>query len=393
MLNLKFLFLITFVFTSSAQARIDLSGQEDVLPAVAKKLHQIEKQLNNQRLFVTSANFNWPELTEFREDLMFVVAHDPSGPVNKETPQELLPSTLTGKLRVSFSKLESSAFQIDDLVQTVEWTLFENAMEKFIKYRDNHLYVPARTMIRSGLLLGHLDRVKQLANVILKGDEKSRNISLRVIDPVIEKLSQELNHLNVSVHSLQEYNKPPAPEVKTIYQDIHRSELIVLVTGILFIGVFGTVLLQRISKGLNKSHATKPIDVKPEGFDYYAWLKQLETNLHAFKTNEDNLTEEHINLKNLGFELRESRKALNLAENQQDFYLSLDQLNSSAPRLEDYFEKINLKKNAELSRRLVNHIVQLCEAIEARHEISLIESKARGRVPKNDTQMLDMKVA
>jgi hypothetical protein len=165
------------------------------------------------------------------------------------------------------------------------------------------------------------------------------------------------------------------------------------VTGILFIGVFGTVLLQRISKGLNKSHATKPIDVKPEGFDYYAWLKQLETNLHAFKTNEDNLTEEHINLKNLGFELRESRKALNLAENQQDFYLSLDQLNSSAPRLEDYFEKINLKKNAELSRRLVNHIVQLCEAIEARHEISLIESKARGRVPKNDTQMLDMKVA
>ena len=91
--------------------------------------------------------------------------------------------------------------------------------------------------------------------------------------------------------------------------------------------------------------------------------------------------------------MRESRKALNLAENQQDFYLSLDQLNSSAPRLEDYFEKINLKKNAELSRRLVNHIVQLCEAIEARHEISLIESKARGRVPKNDTQMLDMKVA
>jgi hypothetical protein len=109
--------------------------------------------------------------------------------------------------------------------------------------------------------------------------------------------------------------------------------------------------------------------------------------------NEDNLTEEHINLKNLGFELRESRKALNLAENQQDFYLSLDQLNSSAPRLEDYFEKLNLKKNTELSRRLVTHIVQLCEAIEARHEISLIESKARGRVPKNDTQMLDMKVA
>jgi hypothetical protein len=381
------------MFTSSVYARIDLTGEEDVLAGVAKKLNQIEQQLSNQRLFVASANFNWPELTEFREDLMFVVAHDPSGPVKIDTPHELLPSSLTERLRISFSKLESSAFQIETLVQTVEWTLFGDEIEKFIKFRDEHFYVNARAMIRSGVLLGHLERVKQVADVILRGDERSRNISLRVIDPVIEKLSLELNHLNVSVTKIQEYNKPPVPEVKTIFQEKNKSELILLVAGVLFVGVMGTFSLQWIFRAINKTRDAQKKTIKPEGFDYYEWLKLLEANLQAFKTNEDKLTEDHINLKNLGFELSESRKALNLAENQQDYYLSLDQLNSSAPKLEDYFDKMNIKKNADLSRRLVKHIVQLCEAIESRHEITFVEYQGRGRVPKIDPQIFDVKAA
>jgi hypothetical protein len=389
----KILFLANLVIISSAQARIDLTGSEDALPLVAKKLMQIEEQLKNQRIFVTTASFNWPELTAFREDLLFVVAHDPFGSVKKDLPKELLPTNLTERLRVSFSKLEASAYQIGTFIKSEEWTVFKNDMDVFLKHRDEHLYVPARGMIRSGLLLGNLNKLNDAAALLIKGDITSQNISLRVIDPVIEKLSQELEFLNVSVHKLQEYNKPLPIVPKTIFQEKNIYELGLLAAVALSLGFLVTILVQWTFKILSKPAPIPVVITKPEGFDYYEWLKRLEANLNALKNNEEKLTEEHINLKNLGVELSQSREGLNMAENQQEYYLSLEQLNSSAPRLEEYFDKFDIKKNGEQSRRLVKLVVQLCDAIETRQEITFVESKGRGKVPRVDSQILDMKAA
>jgi hypothetical protein len=389
----KIFFLANLVIVSSLYAGVEITSGEDALPLVAKKLAQIQEHLKNQRIFVTSASFEWPELNAFREELMFVVAHDPFGSVKKDLPKELLPSNLTERLRVSFSKLEGSAFQIGDFIKKEEWTVFKSDMDLFFKHRDVHLYVPARGMIRSGLILGHITKLKDAASLMIKGNETSKNISLRVIDPVIEKLSQELSLLNVSVHKLEEYKKPLPVEPKSIFQEKNIYELGLLAGAVLFMGVLITLVLQWTSKKLTKAAPAPKEIVKPEGFDYYEWLKRLEANLNAFKINEEKLTEEHINLKNLGIELSQSRKGLNLAENQQEYYLSLEQLNSSAPKLEEYFEKFDIKKNGDLSRRLVKLVVQLCDAIESRHEITFVESKGRGKVPRVDSQILDMKAA
>lgn len=389
---LKIYFVITFIFMNSVQARID-SGDGDVLSAVSQKLIQIEKQLKDQRVFVTTATFDWQEYKEFRDELMFVVAHDPAGPVPKDTPAELMPSHLTQRLKVSFSKFESSAYQIGSLVQKEEWNLFKSEMDKFISFRDEFLYVPARGMIRSGILTEYLDKVNDSAGIIMKSNENSKNISVRVIDPVIEGLTQELNHLNFSVRQLREFNQPQQVEVKTVFQEKNYFELILLSAAALFVGFLGTVSFQWIFKKFAKPASSQVTSPNPQAFDYYEWLKGLEINLKAFKTNEEKLTEEHITLKNLSRDLHESRKGLNLAENHQDYYTSLEQLNSAAPKLEEYFEKLNIKKNAEVSRRMVKMVVQLCDAIESRHEISFTEHKGKLKASKLDPQVVEINAA
>jgi hypothetical protein len=63
---------------------------------------------------------------------------------------------------------------------------------------------------------------------------------------------------------------------------------------------------------------------------------------------------------------------MNLAENQKDFYSSLDMLNIHAPKIEEHFENFDIVKNADLSRKLVKLIVQLCEAIEKNQKITFL---------------------
>ena len=246
-------------------------------------------------------------------------------------------------------------------------------------------------MIRSGLLTGHLDKLEKSAALILKANDTSKNISVRVIDPVIENLSKELGQLNFSVSQLQESNKPQP--LTTFFQEANYFEIIMLVMGALILGIFATVAVQWSFKKFSQKGKLQQSDTNPNVFEYYEWLKRLESNLKAFKVNEEQLTEEHINLKILGMELCESRKRLNLADNQQDYYLSLEMLNSAAPKLEDYFEKVNIKKNAELSRRMIKLVIQLCDAIESRHEISLVEPKGKAKAAKFETQAVALNVA
>jgi hypothetical protein len=371
---LKILFLMTLTITTTVHAGVEKS--EDVLSTVSQKLIQIEHHLKDQRVFVTAATFEWTEFNEFREDLMFVVAHDPAGQVPKDTTPEMLPSHLTQRLKVSFSRLEASVYQIEGLARHEEWTLLKTEMDQFISLREEFFYGPARGMIRSGVMTGHMDKLKVAAGIIMKGTATSKNVSVRVIDPVIEGLSQELNHLNFSVRQLKEFNKPVPVEPKTIFQPKNYLELVMTAGAALFIGFLVTVTCQWIAKKFAKEPAPV-IEIRPIAFDYYEWLKGLEVNLKAFKTHEDKLTEEHITLKSLSHELHAARKGLNLAENQQDYYVSLEQLNAAAPRLEEYFEKMNIKKNAEVSRRMVKMVVQLCDAIESRHEITLTEQRGK----------------
>jgi hypothetical protein len=104
--------------------------------------------------------------------------------------------------------------------------------------------------------------------------------------------------------------------------------------------------------------------------------------LQSFKNQEEKVSEQYINLKEHSLELSQARKGLNQADNQQDYYESLNQLNSSAPKIEDYFEKVNLKSHTDSSRRLISQMVQLCDAIENKKEMSFDAEKPQLRVIK-----------
>lgn len=383
---MKSIFLLSLLIMNSAFAGIAMTGDEDVLSKVESKLNQIEERLKDHRLFISPAIFNWSELSEFKAELMFVVAHDPSGAISKDTPEELSPSHLTQQLKFSFSKLEASVYEIGSLVKMEEWVHFKTDMEQFFKYREDFMYIAARSMIKTGDLTAKLDRLKNAAVVIMKVGEKSQHISVRVIDPVIEGLSSEMNKMNNSVRQLQEFRKPRPVEVTTIFQKKNKVELGMVAGGAFLFAVMGTLFVQWVGSKFEKDAAPTVTPTRSNGFNYNEWLMRLEGSLKTFKMNEDKVTEDQIILKNYGHALSEARKKLNLSDNQQDFYESLEQLNTAALPIEAYFEKLNVKKNAEISRRMINQVVQLCDALEAKQEIVM-------RTSKIDPEVVELRIA
>lgn len=391
-----YLLLATCCTANFAHAEIEKSGGEDVLAEVSQKLTQINHHLKDQRVFIAPASFEWKELKIFQEELMFTVAHDPNGPGSKEGPRELAPAFLTQKLKVAFANLEASVFQIGHLRKSSEWISVKTNMEKFLTYREDFLYAPARALMKSGDVRAEFDNLNNAAKIILKGNETSKNLSVRVIDPVIENLSQELSRLNTSVGQLEELRKPQPIIPKTIFLEKNIQELGFLAITAMALGFLATMFFQWVYRSFSKTEAVAEAPVAPvvkNGFNYHDWLKHLEVNLKAFKNSEDKLVEECIHLKHLGTVLSDARRGLNLADNNQEYYESLEKLNSSAPKLEDYFEKINIKKNAEMSRRLIKQVVQLCDAIEAKQEIILTESKEKAKSSKSEAQVTELNVA
>lgn len=366
---MKLFFLLSFLIVNTASAEIKITGDEDVLSNVESKLSQIEARLKDQRLFVAPAVFKWTELSDFREEIMFAVAHDPSGPVLKDTPEQLTPTHLTQKLKLSFEKLEESVYQISTLVKSAEWISFKADVELFLKHREEFLYVPARQMIRSGELTSKFDRLKETASNMLKLSEKSQHISVRVIDPVIEELSGELHSMNIAVRQLQDFRKPRPVEITTIFQEKNQKELGMLAGAVFLVTVMLSLMVQWIASKFKKP-VSLPEVVQPKNLNYSDWLNRLENNLKSFKTHEDKMTEDQIKLKNSAHALSESRKKLNQTDNQQEFYESLEQLNASAMQIEGYFESLNVKKNSDVSRRVISQVVQLCDALESNQEIN-----------------------
>jgi hypothetical protein len=195
-------------------------------------------------------------------------------------------------------------------------------------------------------------------------------------------MANELSVLNKLVSQLEELRKPRPVENLSLYQQKFYPQLwtfgiMVFVSGILLTLAF--VWLQR--KLVKVPSETKTL-VPSNTFNYYEWLKKLEANLQSFKNQEEKVSEQYINLKELSLELSQARKGLNQADNQQDYYESLDQLNKSAPKIEDYFHNVNLKSHTDSSRRLISQMVQLCDAIENKKEMSFDAEKPQLRVIK-----------
>ena len=310
------------------------------------------------------------------------MAHDPNGPVSKDTPTELSPAFLTQKLKVSWNALELSVLEVAELEKDTEWESLKIDMAQFFKLREDFLYQPARSMIKSGLIVGRLQKIKEAATRSLQNSKENKNVSVKVVDPYVEKMAYELAVLNRSVRELDALRNPPPVEVPTIYKPVLYQELFVFGSGVFFSGIFLACTFMWIKKKLTKTPVEEKPVVNKSAFNYYEWLKRLETNLQAIKNNEENTSEQYINLKGLAHQLSEARKNLNLADNQQDYYSSLEHLNVAAPKIEEHFEKANLKKHAEATRRLISQIVQLCDAIENKKEMSFEDEKPKLRVIK-----------
>jgi hypothetical protein len=377
-----FSFILSTLLTTTAIAEIRSSADDDVLAIISKKLNQIDNRLQDHRISVSSAKIDWKEWDQFKSDLIFTVAHDPHGPTNKELDLELTPTHLTQKLKDSWLALEISVREIEILTTDTEWVNLQTEMTNFFKLRDQFLYQPARAMVRSGLLTDKLEKIKQTASTFFKRGKENGEVSVKVIDPKIVEMTHELKKLNDSIQQLDELRNPPPAEVPTIYQAKYYQELFVFGFALLTSGcllAFSFMWLKQ--KMVKKPETQAPVPPK-NTFNYYEWLKRLESNLQALKNHEENTSEQYINLKAMAHQLNEARKNLNLADNQQDYYTSLECLNIAAPKIEEHFEKANVKKHSEATRRIISQIVQLCDAIENKKEMSFEDEKPKLKVIK-----------
>lgn len=379
----SFILLASPSFKAHANA-VDVAGN-DVLVQISSALSQVDARLKDHRVYVNPAKFEWKEMGKFKNDLIFTVAHDPHGTLPKDTPAELTPSYLTTKLKASWSELEVSVLGIGELAKDIEWTTLKTEMDEFFKLRDESLYQPARAMVKSGVMLGRLTKINETASSSLSGPVESKSLSVKIVDPYVEKLAAEISALNHSVLQLKEFRTPRPIENTSIFQAKHQAELLMMGGVVFFVSAF-FVMVGIFLKSKFKRAA--PVEVKPEpvvdSFNYYEWLKRLETSMQAIKNNEENMSEDFIKLKELTTVLSEARKGLNIADNQQEYYVSIEKLNAASPKIEEYFDKINHKKNSEASRRLVSHIIQLCEAIENKKQFSFEDEKPKLKVIKKE---------
>jgi hypothetical protein len=381
------LMILTLSLSNLALAEIDKTGEGDVLLSVSQKLTQINSRLKDQRVFLSPAVVNWAQMDTFKSQIIFTVAHDPHGS-GSDTPAELSPGVLTLDLKKDWNALEESVLSIGDVQKNPEWLTLKTEMTQFFKYRDEFMYQPARAMIKSGTLMSRLTKVKESAMPFLSDSTNLKNVSVRVIDPVIEKMTAELNVLNASVNRLKELRTPPPVEKPTIFQARFTKELYFFGCASFLSGLFLTMVFYWLKKKMVK----EPVEVKPaavvDAFNYHEWLKVFEKNLQALKNNEENTNEENIHLKGYASTLSEGRKFLNSADNQQDYYIGLEQVNSSAVKIEEHFEKINFKKSGEPFRRLISQIIQLCEVVENKKEISFDDPKPKLRAFKQEQVLL-----
>jgi hypothetical protein len=384
-------FFLFFTLTHIAYAEIKNSGEEDVLSSVSQKLSEIDQRLKTQKIYVGATTLDWPEWEDFKTELLFAVAHDPNGTIQKDTPAELHPTYLTHKLKQTWIEFEASASEIGELTKDQEWQTLKLEMEKFFKFREEMLYQPARAIIKSGVLLGRINKIKHAASNILKDEEAVKNVSVKIISPQLSQMSEDLSSLNQSVMRLKELRNPP--KIKpTIFQRENSKQLFFFAGFILVTALF----LCFAFIWLKEKFVRTPIELKEplsiDSFNYYEWLNRLENNLQALKKNEENLSEEFIKLKTCAHELTQARKNLNVADNHEAYYASLEKINHSSAKIEELFEKVNLRKNSEASRRIITQVVQLCDAVEARKEMNFEDEKPKLKVIKQE-QITMFKVA
>jgi hypothetical protein len=385
------LIILSFVFSQSLLAKI--AEDEHILDLVDKRTELLEKKFNEPRLLVSPQSFTWPELNNFRQEIMFIAAHDPAGIISKNIPFDLHPSGLTLRFEKSFETLKSSASQVISLTESESWKRLEEEVKTFISNRNQHLYGPARSIIRSGSFVKNLDEVERLAAKTITNEQTKLNISVRVLDPYFLTLGTELKDMNQSIKKLKEFRNPPVPKMESIFQVKHLKELSLLtfITLIFSLGAVAVVHFYKTRKLRKKISAPAKID--HNGFDYYDWLRRLETNLKAVKAYEDSYTESHFSLKEHARNLANARKGLNLAERQEDFYTNLEMVNHIASKIEEYFENLEVKKNTETSRRTVKLVIQLCEAVENKQKISLNGTVQRRAQQTQSLERANLEVA
>lgn len=373
-------------------AKLDKTINEDVITNISKKLVQIENQLKESRISIESAKVNWKEIEDFKSELMYVVAHDPYGPIGKETLPELSPSYLTTKLKKSWELVEKSTFEIGNVSQTEEWLTLKTDMQKFFNERDQFLYQSARSLVKSGRINTQIEKVLLVAKAILKEESVRTRISVKVLDPVIAKMTTELSILNESVVHLKSLITPPPPEDPSVFREKYFPQLIALGSGAFILGIFLTIVFFTIKEKIAQSKVGPKPEIEQNSFNYYEWLKRLETGLQSLKSNEENTIEKYIHLKNYVLEMNEARRGLHTADNQPEYDSFLDRLNTSAQKIEEYFNNVNLKKNSEASRKLITLVVQLCDAVEGNKVMSFNSEKPQLRVIKQE-QTIQLNVA
>jgi hypothetical protein len=372
----QFIFYACLIFGFSpllAEAEMIQTAEKDTLSQISTAIEKIEDRIKNHRLFITPSKMDWPEMTKFENEIMYVLAHDPNGPPSKLTPPQLHPSFLSERLRETLSKLEMSVYEIGGLEKDPNWLGLKADMELFFQHRKNFMYQSARIMVRSLEFKQRLENLKIFAYKSMSSEVGSkRDVTIKVMDPYIEKMSKELELLNQSILQLKEFRTPRVVPKSTIFQSKNQHEIALVAISSLVCGILLTALVFGIKSKFKKIPPEVQVKADPDSFNYYDWVKNLETYLQQIKNREDHYREDLIRFREMMDELKESRT------NQENIL-------SILLKMQDYIHKESAKRSVEVSRKLIEHISKLCEVIEAKKEMNFSSDRPKLKLVKSSS--------
>jgi hypothetical protein len=377
-----FFFIFTVVFLKSVDAGVIKNLDSDSLKEISKKLTEIDQRLQGQKLSIEAAIFHWNELDQFKSDLLYTVAYDPTGPKTKDAPEQMDPVVLTSKLKASWGQIESQVLEMGELENKEEWVSLKAEVENFFSLRHKFYYQPARALIKSGSLLDKMQKLKQAAASIAKDSIRTKSVGLKVMDPVLEKLNFELGGLSKSMQTLIELNAPAPEKPATIFDSQYLVQIWVFGFVIVCLSSLATFFgIKAYTKYLEENKSGPAVPVKA-GVNYYDWLKRFESNLQTLKRSEEDLSEYFVELRAMVERLSVAHKNINEASGQQEYYKAIDLLNEIVPQMEERFLKQNPRKQTDASRKIIAQVIQICEAIENKKDFYFDEHKPHLRLVK-----------
>ncbi len=380
---IKFLTVCFILFTISVTATTPVADPQGLAP-LRKNLLELQKLLRENRIRFSPRFVNWGELVRFREKVYFVTAHDPTGTIIPNTPQELRSDELTKELKAAWLDLDRSRERLGVAESDEAWRALKTHVHEMLFLRERYLYNQSRRFLKSGEISASLSAAEALfSNAWLAS---VRNPVLDVADPLLAQLAGDLNLLTKTVERELHSSRAPASSEATLKEfapEVGLGALLLLATGFFT----GFLLGRRTKRSLllpERAPVTAPPEVQASdfaepvpstdgisplasSFDYGPWVEEFESLLSENRKVREALSGKYRRMDLCLNHLRESRVGLMMVSDYAGFEREVRKLNQAAPELEEFLAHLRELHDADPASAIVRHVIALCAALEEGH--------------------------